>query len=41
MVKSIVKGSTVDQDGRMQIGDTILSVSSAKNTTDGFFTFYL
>ncbi|XP_072239434.1 multiple PDZ domain protein [Leuresthes tenuis] len=26
MVKSIVKGSTVDQDGRMQIGDTILSV---------------
>ncbi|KAM4583716.1 multiple PDZ domain protein-like isoform 2-T2 [Odontesthes bonariensis] len=26
MVKGIVKGSTVDQDGRMQIGDTILSV---------------
>lgn len=28
MVKSIVKGSTVDQDGRMHIGDIILSVSS-------------
>lgn len=37
-VKSIVKGSSVDQDGRIYIGDIILSVSSIKNTTDGFFT---
>lgn len=27
-VKSIVKGSTVDQDGRIHIGDIILSVSA-------------
>lgn len=37
IVKSIVKGSTVDQDGRIHIGDIILSVSSTKNTTDGYF----
>lgn len=30
-VKSIVKGSTVDQDGRIHIGDIILSVSAKKN----------
>lgn len=28
IVKSIVKGSAVDQDGRVHIGDIILSVSS-------------
>lgn len=27
MVKSIVKGSTADQDGRIHVGDIILSVS--------------
>lgn len=37
IVKSIVKGSTVDQDGRIHLGDIILSVSSSKNTADGFF----
>lgn len=42
-VKSIVKGSTVDQDGRIHIGDIILSVS-AKNkkkkqkANDGFLS---
>lgn len=37
-VKSIVKGSTVDQDGRIHIGDIILSVSARKKIqTDGFF----
>ncbi|KAK0156021.1 Multiple PDZ domain protein [Merluccius polli] len=29
IVKSIVKGSTVDQDGRLHIGDTILEVDGA------------
>lgn len=29
-VKSIVKGSTVDQDGRIHIGDIILSVSATE-----------
>lgn len=33
-VKSIVKGSTVDQDGRIHIGDIILSVSARKKNTD-------
>lgn len=40
IVKSIVKGSTVDQDGRIHIGDIILSVSSTKNTTDSFFIVF-
>lgn len=35
-VKSIVKGSTVDQDGHIHIGDIILSVSPTKNATDSF-----
>lgn len=37
IVKSIVKGSTIDQDGRIHIGDIILSVSNIRNTTDGCF----
>lgn len=38
MVKSIAKGSTVDQDGRMHIGDIILSVSSLEGR--GFRLIY-
>lgn len=34
MVKSIVKGSSVDQDGRIHIGDIILSVSPCRSVTD-------
>lgn len=34
IVESIVKSSTVDLDGRIRIGDFILSVSLAENTSD-------
>lgn len=39
IVKNIVKGSTVDQDGRIHIGDTILSVSFSKKNNSIFFFF--
>lgn len=35
IVKSIVKGSAIDQNGRIHVGDIILSVSTVRNTTEG------
>lgn len=35
IVKSIVKDSAIDQNGRIRIGDIILSVGSVRNTTEG------
>lgn len=34
IVKSIVKGSTVDQDGRVHIGDIILSVRRSNKNSE-------
>ena len=34
-MKSIVKGSTVDQDGRIHIGDRILTVSDVLHDRKG------